>query len=71
MYAKIEAGWKLCIPSVEDASALLGEELVAPRFDGQKVIVVTQSGRSIGGPVEDYAPEWLKPSGGVASTQNH
>jgi outer membrane biosynthesis protein TonB len=34
------------------------------RFEGKKVVVVTQTGRSIGGPVEDYAPEWEAMTGG-------
>ena len=54
----IEVGWKLCVPSVADATALLGTELETPRFDGQKVVVVSQTGYSISGPIEDRAPEW-------------
>jgi multiple sugar transport system substrate-binding protein len=65
----IEPGWKLCIPSVDDAAVLLGTELETPRFDGQKVIVVTQTGRSIGGPVEDFAPEWEALTGGEVELQ--
>ena len=38
-------------------------------FAGQKVIVVTQTGRSIGGPVEDYAPEWEAMTGGDVELQ--
>ena len=38
-------------------------------FEGQTVIVVTQTGRSIGGPVEDYAPEWEKKTGGQVQLQ--
>jgi len=33
-------------------------------FEGKKVVVVTQTGRSIGGPVEDHAPEWEAMTGG-------
>jgi len=33
----IEIGWKLCIPSVADASTLQGTTLAAPRFDGKKL----------------------------------
>ena len=65
----IEVGWKLCVPSVADATALLGTELETPRFDGQKVVVVTQTGRSIGGPVEDFAPEWEALTGGQVELQ--
>lgn len=38
-------------------------------FEGQKVVVVTQTGRSIGGPVEDYAPEWEEMTGGEVELQ--
>ncbi|NLX11715.1 MAG: extracellular solute-binding protein [Chloroflexi bacterium] len=38
-------------------------------FEGQKVVVVTQEGRSIGGPVEDYAPEWEEMTGGEVELQ--
>lgn len=38
-------------------------------FEGQKVIVVTQTGRSIGGPVEDFAPEWEAMTGGQVELQ--
>jgi multiple sugar transport system substrate-binding protein len=38
-------------------------------FEGQTVVVVTQTGRSIGGPVEDYAPEWEAMTGGRVSLQ--
>jgi multiple sugar transport system substrate-binding protein len=41
----------------------------APRFDGQQVVVVTQTGRSIGGPVEDFAPEWEAMTGGRVQLQ--
>jgi multiple sugar transport system substrate-binding protein len=41
----------------------------AQRFDGQTVVVVTQTGRSIGGPVEDYAPEWEAATGGRVQLQ--
>ena len=33
-------------------------------FEGKKVVVVTQVGPSIAGPVEMYAPEWEKETGG-------
>ena len=33
-------------------------------FKGKKVVVVTQVGPSIAGPVEVYAPEWEKETGG-------
>lgn len=39
------------------------------RFDGQTVVVVTQTGRSIGGPVEDFAPEWEAQTGGEVQLQ--
>jgi multiple sugar transport system substrate-binding protein len=39
------------------------------RFDGQTVVVVTQTGRSIGGPVEDFAPEWEAATGGRVQLQ--
>ena len=38
-------------------------------FEGQKVVVVTQTGRSIGGPVEDHAPEWEAMTGGEVELQ--
>lgn len=38
-------------------------------FSGQTVVVVTQTGRSIGGPVEDYAPEWEAATGGEVQLQ--
>ncbi len=38
-------------------------------FQGQTVIVVTQTGRAIGGPVEDYAPEWQEKTGGKIQLQ--
>ncbi len=38
-------------------------------FKGMKVVVVTQEGRSIGGPVEDYAPEWEALTGGEVELQ--
>lgn len=39
------------------------------RFDGQRVVVVTQTGRSIGGPVNDFAPEWEAMTGGRVELQ--
>lgn len=39
------------------------------QFAGKTVVVVTQTGRSIGGPVEDYAPEWEKATGGKVQLQ--
>jgi len=41
----------------------------AQRFDGQTVVVVTQTGRSIGGPVEDFGPEWERATGGRIQLQ--
>ena len=38
-------------------------------FQGQKIVVVTQTGRSIGGPVEDFAPEWEAMTGGDVELQ--
>lgn len=38
-------------------------------FKGMKVVVVTQEGRSIGGPIEDYAPEWEALTGGDVELQ--
>lgn len=38
-------------------------------FEGQTVVVVTQTGRSIGGPVEDFAPEWEEMTGGEIELQ--
>lgn len=38
-------------------------------FAGQTVVVVTQTGRSIGGPVEDYAPEWEAMTGADVQLQ--
>jgi LysM repeat protein len=45
----IEPGWKLCLPSQEAATTLVGTELETPRFDGQKVVVVTQTGAPLAG----------------------
>ena len=39
------------------------------QFEGQTVVVVTQTGRSIGGPVEDFAPEWEAMTGGEVELQ--
>ncbi|MBA7485210.1 MAG: extracellular solute-binding protein [Spirochaeta sp.] len=36
---------------------------------GQKVVVVTQTGRSIGGPVEDFGPEWEAATGNTVQLQ--
>jgi multiple sugar transport system substrate-binding protein len=41
----------------------------APDFSGTTIVVVTQTGRSIGGPVEDYAPEWEALTGGQVQLQ--
>ncbi len=38
-------------------------------FAGQTVVVVTQTGRSIGGPIEDYAPAWEEMTGGNVELQ--
>lgn len=38
-------------------------------FEGQTVVVITQTGRSIGGPVEDFAPEWEEMTGGQVELQ--
>ena len=38
-------------------------------FAGQTVVVVTQTGRSIGGPVADFAPEWEAMTGGSVQLQ--
>jgi multiple sugar transport system substrate-binding protein len=38
-------------------------------FEGQKIVVVTQVGRSIGGPVEDFAPDWEEMTGGDVELQ--
>ena len=52
--------------------ALLSVGLVqAQEIDcsGQTVVAVTQTGRSIGGPIEDYAPEWEALTGGNVELQ--
>ena len=36
---------------------------------GQNIVVATQTGRSIGGPIEDYSPEWEKLTGGSVELQ--
>jgi len=41
----------------------------AQDFSGQTVVVVTQTGRSIGGPVADYGPEWEALTGGRVELQ--
>ncbi len=38
-------------------------------FAGQTIVVVTQTGRSVGGPVEDYAPEWEAMTGADVQLQ--
>ncbi|MBK9122111.1 MAG: extracellular solute-binding protein [Chloroflexi bacterium] len=38
-------------------------------FAGQTIVVVTQTGRSIGGPVEDFAPEWEAMTGADVQLQ--
>ncbi len=38
-------------------------------FAGQTVVVVTQTGRSIGGPVEDFAPDWEAMTGANVELQ--
>ena len=38
-------------------------------FTGQTIVVVTQTGRSIGGPVTDFAPEWEAMTGGRVQLQ--
>lgn len=38
-------------------------------FAGETIVVVTQTGRSIGGPVEDFAPEWEEMTGGDVELQ--
>ena len=38
-------------------------------FAGMKVVVVTQEGRSIGGPVEDYKSQWEEMTGGEVELQ--
>ncbi len=65
----IEPGWKLCIPSVDDAAGLVGSELETPRFDGIKIVVATQTGPAIASPVEDHGPEWEALTGGEVELQ--
>ncbi len=36
---------------------------------GQQIVVVTQTGRSIGGPVEDFGPEWEAATGNTVQLQ--
>jgi multiple sugar transport system substrate-binding protein len=38
-------------------------------FEGQTVVVVTQTGRSIGGPVEDFGPVWEEQTCGTVQLQ--
>jgi multiple sugar transport system substrate-binding protein len=38
-------------------------------FKGMKVVVVTQEGRSIGGPVEDFKAQWEEQTGGEVELQ--
>jgi multiple sugar transport system substrate-binding protein len=45
------------------------EEAAGKPFEGQTLVVVTQTGRSIGGPVEDHAPEWEEATGGNVELQ--
>lgn len=55
-------------PAGSDNGAASSDAGAKP-FAGQKVVVVTQTGRSIGGPVEDYAPEWEAATGGDVELQ--
>jgi rhamnose transport system substrate-binding protein len=52
----IEPGWKLCIPSLEDAQALLGEEAMAPAAEpaagGRQYVLVP---KNLGNPYFDSA----------------
>lgn len=50
----IEPGWKLCIPSLEDAQALLGEEAMAaaPAAGGRQYVLVP---KNLGNPYFDSA----------------
>ncbi len=60
--------WGCAAPGVQPPA--VGEVGVeAKPFAGQKVVVVTQTGRSIGGPVEDHAPEWEALTGGSVELQ--
>jgi multiple sugar transport system substrate-binding protein len=71
----IEVGWTIYIPSAEEAAAYLTGAVAPevaeeqPSFEGQKVVVVTQTGYSIGGPIEDNAPEWEALTGGEVELQ--
>ncbi len=55
--------------SAGGAGAAEGSEAGELPFAGQKVVVVTQTGRSIGGPVEDHSPEWEAMTGGEVELQ--
>jgi multiple sugar transport system substrate-binding protein len=62
---------KLFILVVLAALSLTSFSVVSAQgeYEGQTIIVVTQTGRSIGGPVEDYAPEWEAMTGGDVQLQ--
>ena len=64
---------KLVVLAVLVAMLIAGTILPATAqdkpFAGQKIVVVTQTGRSIGGPVEDYAPEWEEMTGAEVELQ--
>ncbi|NDJ60552.1 MAG: extracellular solute-binding protein [Chloroflexi bacterium] len=49
-------------------SAVYGQD-DAPNFEGQTVVVVTQTGSAIGGPVETFQGEWEAMTGGEVQLQ--
>ncbi|MFN8380285.1 MAG: hypothetical protein U0452_16625, partial [Anaerolineae bacterium] len=50
---------------------MVGVSVQAQEIDcsGQTVVAVTQTGRSVGGPIEDHAPEWEALTGGNVELQ--
>jgi multiple sugar transport system substrate-binding protein len=50
-------------------AAEAGAEGEALDCTGQRIVVATQTGRSIGGPIEDFSPEWEEMTGGSVELQ--
>ncbi len=67
--ALVLAGCTAAVPAQPSTAGGDGGDVGELPFEGQKVVVVTQTGRSIGGPVEDHAPEWEAMTGGQVELQ--
>ncbi len=62
-------------PAAPAGEAAAGADAAAPtagealNCSDQTVVVATQTGRSVGGPIEDYAPDWEAKTGGSVQLQ--